>query len=228
MRNDLIFDFGFNDGSDSEHYLSLGYDVVAVEADISLYKQGLNRFEKEIKDNRIVILNNAFSDTIGEKISFYRHPNNLDWSTCDIEKTKFWEVDFLVEEVTTVNLPKLFHLCGLPYYIKTDIEGLDYLVLTQLQQIAVKPKYLSFELSRIDYYKIFSYLYVCGYTKFQLVNQMHNKPLSSGNFGELLPDKWISFDEVLTQYMKYKELKEIDNINLALGWIDIHAMIGSR
>jgi hypothetical protein len=47
---------------------------------------------------------------------------------------------------------------------------------------------------------------------------------SSGLFGQWLPkSKWFMIDEVLTRYMKYKELKIIDNQELALGWVDIHA-----
>jgi hypothetical protein len=63
-----------------------------------------------------------------------------------------------------------------------------------------------------------------GYKKFQLINQINNEPYSSGTFGEYLDKtKWLSFDEALGRYIKYRELKFIDNINLAIGWIDIHA-----
>jgi len=49
---------------------------------------------------------------------------------------------------------------------------------------------------------------------------------SSGFFGNDLPnDKWLSYKEALTRYEKYKELKIIDNKELALGWLDLHASL---
>jgi hypothetical protein len=35
----------------------------------------------------------------------------------------------------------------------------------------------------------------------------------------------LTFDELLTRYIKYKELKQFDNVELALGWLDVHARI---
>ena len=38
-------------------------------------------------------------------------------------------------------------------------------------------------------------------------------------------NKWLSFNEDLTNYIKYKELKIINNQELALGWLDLHASL---
>ena len=49
---------------------------------------------------------------------------------------------------------------------------------------------------------------------------------SSGFFGNDLPsDKWFSHKGALARYEKYKELKIIDNKELAIGWLDLHAKL---
>ncbi|MHA1342373.1 MAG: FkbM family methyltransferase [Promethearchaeota archaeon] len=223
-KNNLIFDLGFYNGDDTTNYIKKGYNVIAVEANPELYRKGLIRFKKEIyKTKQLVLLNMVFSNVIDSKIPFYIHPKNLDWSTADKEKADYWKVKYKTIDIFSINYMQLIEEYGLPYYIKCDIEGLDHLLIKQIEKFYSKPNYLSFELSRLDYYKIFSYLYTSGYKKFQLLNQAHNKPYTSGEFAEYLPKKWMNFDECLTKYMKYKELKEIDNKNLALGWVDIHA-----
>jgi FkbM family methyltransferase len=224
MKNNLIFDLGFFNGDDTAYYLKKGYKVVAVEANHELYKKGLERFAKEVKSRDLMLLHRVFHRNSDIKTFFYIHPKNPDWSTADKSKAEYLNINTSVE-VLSVNYYQLQSVYGTPYYVKCDIEGFDYLLIQQVCDILEKPEYLSFELSRLDYFKTFSYLYVAGYTGFQLINQGNNKLFCSGDFGELLPNKWINFDECLTRYMKYKELKEIDNVNLALGWIDIHAKI---
>ena len=228
-----VFDLGFFNGDDTAYYLHKGYHVVAIEANLRLVQAGKIRFEKEINEGRLVLLHRAFHDVSEEVVSFWMHPTNLDWSTCDINKTKFWNCEPEECEVSTISFSQLRQEFGLPYYVKCDIEGFDYLLIRQISTMSEKPRYLSFELSRFDYFKTFSYLFVAGYCEFQLINQaalvdesdFAFTKYSSGRFAEYLDDNWLSFDECLTRYMKYKELKAIDNKNLALGWVDIHAKL---
>jgi len=221
--NNLIFDLGFYNGVDTDNYLKKGFNVVAVEADPNLYIIGKEKFRKEIDSGKLILLNKIFSD-IGIACNFFIHPEHQDWSTADKDKADFWKIEYKTILVEVITYRDLILKYGKPYYIKCDIEGFDYLLIDQINNSIIKPKYVSCELSRLDYYKIFSLLYVAGYTKFQLINQLHNDKYSSGDFGDFLPaDKWLDFDECLTRYMKYKELKAIDNINLALGWLDVHA-----
>lgn len=232
--NNLIFDLGFHNGDDTAYYLHKGYDVVAIEANPKLHELGKIRFNKEIGNGKLTLLNLAFNDTINDKVDFYINPERYDLSTCDLNKVKYWGVEPITVDVLTISYIDMISMFGVPYYIKCDIEGLDYLLIKQISdKLDNIPEYLSFELSRFDYFKIFSYLYVSGYTKFQLINQLaldkdddfSFTEYSSGKFGKFLSDNWLSFDECLTRYMKYKELKAIDNKNLALGWIDIHAKL---
>jgi len=97
-----------------------------------------------------------------------------------------------------------------------------------------KPKFISFEIGRSTYPDIFSALRLAGYSKFQLVNQLNNPSRtgtmykfndhSSGFFGEDLPkDKWLPFQEMVSRYVKYTDLRNLDAQELSLGWIDVHA-----
>jgi len=232
--NNLIFDLGFHNGDDTAYYLHKGYSVVALEANPKLHELGRIRFNKEIDNGKLTLLNLVFNDIIDDKVIFYINPERDDLSTCDLNKTLYWNVKPIITDVLTISYIDMISIFGTPYYIKCDIEGLDYLLIKQISNsINNIPEYLSFELSRFDYFKTFSYLYVSGYTKFQLINQtaldkdedFTFTEYSSGKFGKFLQNNWLSFDECLTRYMKYKELKGIDNVNLALGWIDIHAKL---
>ena len=243
MVNDtLIFDLGFHNGDDTDYYLAKGYRVVAVEANPHLAAEGQTRFAKEIATGRLTLINKAISENDGI-IDFYIHRQNSDWSSCfmDIVRSDGSYPDIV--QVETTNIRKLYQEFGVPHYAKVDLEGYDVFTAKQVYEHPVKPSFISFETSKRDYAGIFSYLYVAGFKRFQLVNQANNpaRPatvmaedgtshtyeftrFSSGPFGADLPkDQWLSFDDALTRYLKYKELKQLDNRELGLGWVDIHA-----
>lgn len=225
MNNKLIFDLGFHNGDDTYLYLSKGFNVVAIEANPYLVNEGIIRFKPQIEEGKLILLNMAIHSK-QRKVDFYIHPSKSHWSSCLKDMAESDGSTSTHIEVQSITLHELFSEYGIPYYLKVDIEGCDLSVAQQLLECTLKPKYVSFETSRNDYFGIFSYLYVSGYSKFQLVNQINNSEFSSGLFGEYLPDKkWLTLDEALTRYIKYKELKKIDNINLGIGWIDVHAHI---
>jgi FkbM family methyltransferase len=230
----LVFDLGFHNGDDTDYYLSKGFRVIAVEANPDLVAEGKVRFEKYISAKKLVLLNMAISD-VKEKVSFYIHPTKPDWSSCN---KKLAEIDGSKSRKIVVDTVSFRGLCrqfGTPFYVKVDIEGSDILVAKELYSLKQKPEYISFETSKQTYMAVFSWLYVSGYKKFQLVNQQNNPircgdykftKYSSGFFGNYLSkDRWLDFNEALSRYMKYKELKVIDNQELALGWLDIHAKL---
>ncbi len=241
-RDDLIFDLGFHNGDDSHYYMSKGYTVVAIEANPFLVEVGQQRFAEEIGNGHLILLNKAISPE-KEKVPFYIHPSNSDWSSCHSNIAGSDGSELLRIIVPGTTLHQLYEAYGVPHYLKVDVEGSDVFVAKEMSEYHTKPEYISFETSRHDYAGIFSYLYVAGYKMFQLVNQVNNEMLksyvktlegvsieyiftkySSGLFGTDLPaDRWYPFEEVLSRYMKYKELKQIDNKELGLGWVDIHA-----
>lgn len=221
----LIFDIGFHKGEDTKYYLSRGYNVIGVEANLELVVNAYtNIFKNETQDKRLILLNYAISDN-KEKVPFYIQENRTEISSVHkyiAEQDGNKSIEVFVKPITIIDLYEY----GVPYYVKVDVEGCDTLIAKDLLNLKVLPQFISFELNKIDYATIFSYLHLAGYKQFQLRNQLNNVNGSSGEFGEFLPkDKWITFDEALSQYIKYRELKIIDNKNLALGWMDIHAKL---
>ena len=55
----LVFDIGLNNGDDAAYYLSLGHDVVGIEANPLLADQCTQRFESEIRKGRMNSVSNA-------------------------------------------------------------------------------------------------------------------------------------------------------------------------
>ncbi|RJR35541.1 MAG: FkbM family methyltransferase [Deltaproteobacteria bacterium] len=242
INNNLIYDFGFHNGDDTDFYLAKGFQVVAVEADPNLVKKGIERFSQQLQDGQLILLNKAVSDNDGIQ-NFYIHPIKKDWSSCFKEYAESDGSEAEVISVETICLATLYKLYGVPRYLKVDIEGCDLMVAQHVSQLPEKPLFISLETSKKDYAGLFAYLFVAGYVAYQLVNQGNNinrpapgvngegkridykfSQYSSGYFGnDLPPDKWLSYDEALTRYIKYKELKQIDNQELGLGWVDLHA-----
>ncbi len=244
VEENLIFDLGLHNGDDTDYYLTKGFNVVSVEADPELVEIATERFDQYIYTGQLVLINQAISNSVGN-IEFFIHPIKKDWSSCYRELA---ESDGNASNKIEIPSTTILELCkeyGVPRYIKVDVEGCDLMVAEQLYKMDVKPKFVSFETSKKDYAGIFSWLYVSGYSKFQLVNQALNmeremphksseggrvdykfSKYSSGFFGEDLPDeKWLSYDEALSRYQKYKELKMLDNKELGLGWLDVHARL---
>ena len=108
-------------------------------------------------------------------------------------------------EVETTTLGELVAAHGVPYYLKSDIEGADEFVIEQLETLPETPRYVSVEASGDP----LAMLVRCGYGRFQIVNQGYlgffrartrrvkaSLPSScrrpSRSFGRELPDGWRS------------------------------------
>ena len=232
--NKLIFDFGLGKGDDTDFYLSKGYTVVGVEPNPNLIDGLTKRFWVAGKEGRFVLVNKAIFDKEGET-EFYMNEDIYDWwGSCIKEVAEYDGGKSHSIKVSTTSLLELCKEYGTPYYLKVDIEGSGNFVARELFELEHKPKFVSFETLWSTFGEVFSWLYVSGYRKFQLVNQLVNqdrKPknykfslFSSGFFGDDLPDdKWISYEELLSRYMKYRELRILDKEELSLGWLDVHA-----
>lgn len=244
VNNNLIFDLGFHYGEDTDFYLAKGFHVVAVEANPELVRLGAERFSQAIRDGRLTLLHRAVAEQRGT-VTFYVHRHKTEWSSCFRTLAESDGGEAIQVDVEAASIVELFSTYGVPRYMKVDIEGCDIGVARQLSALTEKPPFVSFETSRRDYAGLFAYLYVAGYTSYQLVNQMLHSTrnfnrvqkegetidyvfgdFSSGFFGEDLPaDKWLSYEEALERYIKYKDLKKIDNQELGLGWLDLHARL---
>jgi len=114
-------------------------------------------------------------------------------------------------DIETVTIADLIRLYGVPYFLKCDLEGAETLVLRQLTEEPVKPRFVAVEADpRGDH--VIDLLVAAGYVRFQVINQGHlrlfrppNPPREgrfvdqqfhgkmSGLFGEELDeDHWVN------------------------------------
>lgn len=247
MACDLIFDIGFHKGEDTAYYLAKGFRVVAVEANPDLVARGRDRFSDAIRSGALHIEHAALSEEAGQERTFFVS-GFTDWSSLHRKLAARSQNGVREVTVTTTTLGALIEKHGLPYYVKSDIEGFDHVCASQLPALNEKPAYVSFELSALP---IFDALEAAGYTGFQFLNQrIHDQrhwqakeregrairyqftvspdglPVDcSGPFGRDLPDeRWIDVAKARERYAAYKALQSVDP-ELGVGWLDIHARL---
>ena len=167
MKENLIYDVGFNNGDDTAYYLHRGFNVLAIEANPGLVARGKQRFESEIAAGRLTVLNVAIAETEG-MFSFWVNDDDDGWSSFD--KALASRQGTRCHEVTVPGMPlsAILREHGVPYYLKVDIEGHDALCIRALDRNNL-PKYVSCELNHSE--DIVRDLYQAGYRLFKLLNQ---------------------------------------------------------
>lgn len=164
-ERELVFDIGVHNGDDSAYYLHLGHRVVGVEANPLLTAQCTVRFEDEIRQGRMKLINAGVLKQPGE-FTFYRNLVDDGWSSFDPDKGKkggAWE-ELKIPCVTT---RQLMQDHGKPFFMKVDIEGADLQTLYPLTP-ETAPAYVSLELNDVD--SILERLVELGYSAFKLVD----------------------------------------------------------
>jgi FkbM family methyltransferase len=248
MNNKLIFDIGMHTGDDTQYYLSLGYKVIAVEANPILVEICKNTFKKEIANGFLQIINKGISTQNG-KFNFYINTKNSEWSSFDKKMGGRNNTETKEISVETIILKDLFNQYGIPFYLKIDIEGNDKFCLESIDANN-KPKYVSCEANTSDLIDI---LTSKGYTKFKMINQANGfypfcyinevtyfpslftkviwkiKKIflknyitygDTGPFGESTKGQWKTSFEIKKEFNSY--YKNNKPINL-LSWYDFHA-----
>ncbi|MBV9997045.1 MAG: FkbM family methyltransferase [Caulobacteraceae bacterium] len=239
MDRNLIFDIGLHRGLDANFYLRKGFRVVGLEAVQDLCAQAAKLNKEFCKSGRLTIVQKALYGASNESVEFYINPEKDDWGSLFrgvAEKGVGSSRRIFVE---TITLSDLIEQHGTPYYLKCDIEGGDSILSEQLCLQVEKPEFVSLEATNID---DFDRLRMCGYDRFQLVNQYVNpftmapRPAREGRYAEvtfnhhmsglfgkeLQASLWVDFAEVTRQYLDWRSLRE-RNENLAPGWLDVHA-----
>src|SRR5258706_8672200 len=131
IKEDLIFDIGLHKGEDTVFYLKQGYNVLAVEANPILVNYCEQKFKKEIKANRLTILNVGIADESGV-LPFFVNLYSSEWSSFNKSIGTRNNTRFETIEVPTIRTKTLFEEYGIPYYLKVDIEGNDFLSLNDI------------------------------------------------------------------------------------------------
>ena len=226
----LVYDVGMHKGEDTDYYLKKGFRVIGFEADPDLVAVCRSRFAEEIDDGRLIIVNGAISDVIYDKnsaktIKFYKNKDHSVWGTVSgdwANRNKDLGTASEIIEVSVVDFSRCLQKFGIPYYLKTDIEGMDMICLNSLNSFDERPSYVSIESDKVRYDKLteeIDLLVRLGYTKFKAVQQLsipdQQEPNpskegrhigyqfefgSSGLFGEDLPGEWKGRDQILREY----------------------------
>lgn len=231
----LIMDLGMNNGDDTDYYLKLGYDVVAVEANPVLIHAAEKRFKRFVKNGTLKLCNFAISSESGA-LEFYINLENSHWSSLHKSWAERNKCKTRTVSVKATTLNELFMMHGVPYFMKIDIEGSDLEALRQLEREATVPEFISVE----DCYQGYEYLRVLekiGYQRFALSDQSkinttksdarnHSFRVgSSGPFGEFLMSKWYSLDTFLEVYRVNVRGADLKRIAPLPTWWDIHASL---
>lgn len=160
----LIFDIGFNNGDDTEYYLSEGHTVVAVEASPLLCEKGREKFSREIKEGRLALLNvGVWSERT--TLPFFVNESNHGWSSF-LPQWGHQGGKFHTVEIPCFTLSDLISQHGMPWYLKIDVEGADHAIIHSMKEF---PQFFSCELGHAS--DTLEQLKAFGYRKFMLLNQ---------------------------------------------------------
>lgn len=223
---DLVYDVGMHKGEDTDYYLKKGFRVIGVEADPDLAEQCRQRFANEIKTGRLIVVEGAITEpSSGETIKFYKNKNRSVWGTVVNDwanRNEFLRTTNEIIEVSAVDFSECLKKCGIPHYLKIDIEGMDTVCLKALKNFKQKPDYVSIESEKLSFDKLLEELDLLirlGYSRFKAIpqkgisNQIEPIPSkeghyasyrfqegSSGLFGADLPDEWKGYKQILNEY----------------------------
>jgi len=217
VKRSLIFDLGVYEGQDSRFYLDKGFVVVGVEAHPAYAENARKIFASEIAGGRYYLVERAIWDKADLSIQF--HTRGAQSSI--IKAYADSGGPSLSVEVRTTTLEELIREYGVPYYLKCDLEGVDGIIVTQLQGVEKIPAFTSIEAPAPD---SIGELACCGYDRFQIINQGYHartripfppregryakvrmNDAMTGLFGrELNPRHWMSKEDAIAA-MKRRE-----------------------
>lgn len=248
MLEDLIYDVGMCDGTDTDFYLKKGFRVVAIEANPGLAAQARERFSDAIASGQLIVLNLAIGETDG-RVPFYVSQGDPGWSTVASGfaegMSNRYGARFEPLETDSRRFESILERHGVPYYLKIDIEAADLLCLSALEQFSERPRYVSIEMPhRHDWealsqneYADLCRLFLLGYRGFKIIDQRFHSRIAlpqpareglyvahefrghtTGPFGEETPGSWRTFDQIVPVYRTALSRMEP-------AWFDLHAKL---
>jgi FkbM family methyltransferase len=235
VRSDLIFDIGAHTGGDAAFYLQKGFKVVAVEPYPPHFEHLRQRFAQYISAGSFHVEPFGIGKVAGEGTLFI-HESHSEWhrSEKDPNSPSFGKLK--PESVRYILMSKLFEKYGVPYYLKIDIEGSDWLAITAIGAER-KPVFVSFEVHQ-ETELCLEHLLFNGYRSFQIVEQSKHRltlppfppregefakyqfdAFCSGLFGRELPSEWCDIKSIRAQFpLDWSGHR----------WYDIHASVWSQ
>ncbi len=173
MASNIVYDIGMNNGNDSFHYLSQGFQVVAVEANPILAQRARVRFQREISLGQLSIEAVGIVERPGT-IPFWINDERDVFSSFYQAKACRNGMKCHAIEVECVTFDTLLKRYGVPGYLKLDAEGAEPHCLQCLHSVSL-PEYVSIEAEKMEYLVL---LWELGYRQFKIVDQMrHNSSL---------------------------------------------------
>jgi FkbM family methyltransferase len=170
MERDLVFDIGVNNGEDTAYYLRRGFRVVGVDANPEMVAFCERRFQTEIRDGRLVLLNVGLAAEEGVASFFVSEGNGGVWSSIDPGLASRGDFGTHSVAVQARSLVSLVQEYGVPFYLKVDIEGAEHLCLRDIDPTD-PPAYVSFEATEGRLQDLFLLAHA-GYTRFKLIDQL--------------------------------------------------------
>lgn len=179
MNKELIYDVGMHLAQDTGYYLSKGYRVVAVDAFPEMLERASAKYNKELADSRLQLVNFAMTDKDNDRAVFHVS-DKTEWNSLSKEISSRQNQQVTSIEVPTAKLSTLFKQYGTPFYCKIDVEGYDAVCIDSLVECDELPQYISCEtecfyegqqVTEKDVLATLDSLKKVGYKKFKLVDQ---------------------------------------------------------
>jgi len=189
MNNELVYDVGAHHGSDTAHYLFLGYKVLAIEADPKIAAGLRERFAHSIATDRLTVLNCGIAEADGE-LPFYVCPENTEWNSFRKGWAESRGATSQEVRVPARRFETVLEEYGVPTFLKVDIEGLDSLCIRALGTARL-PQFVSLEAAADDL-DLIVHLRAIGYQRFSLIDQHSFCPVAIPPIGTVQHVRWSS------------------------------------
>jgi FkbM family methyltransferase len=190
-KNDLCFDVGANYGNRTSSFLSLKAKVVAIEPQEVCYKYLEKKF-----GNKIELVRKGLSNEEGVKEFYISETSTIssfskNWIN-SVKDRRFKEYDWnKVAQVEMTTLDKLCEQYGIPKFIKIDVEGYEFEVLSGLSK---QVKIISFEYTTPEQ----TNKAIDCLNLIYSLNKNIECNYSVGESMEFTFLKWISFEDMLS------------------------------
>jgi FkbM family methyltransferase len=162
----LAFDIGGNVGKHSDLLKGFCEKIICFEPNPEL----VNQLKIKFNNTNVVVDSRAVSNKNGKQVFYISSASTISTLSEDwVKNSRFsnfnWEDK---KEIETITLEEAIKQYGVPEYVKIDVEGHEYEVLTNFNQL-IDDCFFSFEWAEEQKYKIkatLEHLHELGYQKF--------------------------------------------------------------